>query len=297
MRRAFWQCWLAVLLASRVGWAQSPTEEHAAGRAQVRAQAHLGVATSPFYVPAFPRARGQTLVMQVGAGVAFSQQLHLDLRAALVLGSVAQPAGSYLDTRAFGNPELVGAYTWRVGRVFDAPLTLSAGLGIAAPLASHRSDYMPDRMLAVADGLFGRGHPEWFTPGVLPLTPQVRLVAAWPVWRASAELRLPLLVRTSDVGLPSSTTRDLGLAGVLEGQVSARLSEVLSLAATVHLLVDAVPPVRPVRAVSPLQDFERLSLTVHVSPSAVLFVDLQTAIGGALGGSMVGGGFGARVGF
>jgi hypothetical protein len=296
MRRAFWPCWLAVLLASRMGWGQSSTE-HAVGRAEVRAQAHLGVATSPFYVPAFPHARGQAWVMQVGAGVALSQQLHLDLRAALVLGSVAQPAGSYLDTRAFGNPELVGSYTWSMGHLFEAPLTLSAGLGVAAPLASHRNDYMPDRMLAVADGLFGRGRAEWFTPGVLPVTPQVRLVAAWPVWRARAELRLPLLVRTSDVGLERSATRALGLAGVLEGQVSARLSEVLSLSATVHLFFDAVPPVRPIREASRLQDFERLSLTVHLSPSAELLVDVQTAIGGALGGSMVGGGLGAKVGF
>lgn len=296
-RSSFWQLSLVVLLGSRFAWAQSPTEEDVAGRLQVRAQAHIGGATSPFHVPAFPLAGGQALVLQVGAGYALSQELSIDLRAAVVLGSVAQPAGSYIDTSAWGNPELAGAYTWRVGHVLDAPLTLSAGLGIAAPLANHRSDRMPDRLLAVADGLFGRGRPEWFTPGVLPVTPHLRLVAAWPVWRASAELRLPLLVRVSDIDLPSSATRALGIGGVLEGQVSARLSQVLSLAAMVHLFVDAVPPVRSVREVSRLQDFERLSLYVHLSPSAILHFDAQTAIGGALGGAMVAGGLGVRVGF
>jgi hypothetical protein len=44
-----------------------------------------------------------------------------------------------------------------------------------------------------------------------------------------------------------------------------------------------------------LQDFERLSLHVHFGSSAALAVDLQTAIGGELGGSTVGGGLRALV--
>jgi len=48
---------------------------------------------------------------------------------------------------------------------------------------------------------------------------------------------------------------------------------------------------------SRLQDFERLSLHVHFGSRAALVVDLQTAIAGALGGSMVAGGLRGAVNF
>jgi hypothetical protein len=49
--------------------------------------------------------------------------------------------------------------------------------------------------------------------------------------------------------------------------------------------------------VSPVQDFERLALLVHFSPDAALGVELQTALAGELGGSMVAGGLRGTVNF
>jgi len=45
-----------------------------------------------------------------------------------------------------------------------------------------------------------------------------------------------------------------------------------------------------VRDVSRVQDFERLSLHIHFGSLVALAVDLQTALGGELGGSTVAGG-------
>ena len=62
------------------------------------------------------------------------------------------------------------------------------------------------------------------------------------------------------------------------------------MAAAAHLFFDVAPSVAHVRDVSPIQDFERLSLHVHLGSRAAFLVDLQTAIAGELGGSMVAGG-------
>jgi hypothetical protein len=151
---------------------------------------------------------------------------------------------------------------------------------------------MPNRLLAVADGIEGRGNPEWFTPGVVPVTPSGALSWEAGRLRLSAELRLPLFVRVSDADMPSAMadTRPLGFATVLRGEARYRLSRRLALATDAHLFFDVVPAVAHVRDVSRVQDFERLSLHVHFGSAAALIVDLQTAVAGELGGTMLAGG-------
>jgi hypothetical protein len=96
----------------------------------------------------------------------------------------------------------------------------------------------------------------------------------------------------SDASLPDETTdtKPLGLAAIAIGEARYPLSARWSLAAAARLFFDLAPSVAHVRSVSKMQDFERLSVLVHWGSRAVIAVDLQTAIAGELGGTMVAGG-------
>ncbi len=267
--------------------------------AQFEALAHFGVTTAPFDVTTLREAKGHAFLLLAGARYALSSRLALELRAPLVLGSVAQPAGSYVDASAWGNPQL-GARYRLVQRVSaDASLTLSTMLEIGAPVASHADDLQPNRLLAIADAIEGRGNPERFTPGVLPLTPSAALRYIAGKWSVDSELRFPVLVRLSDADLPraGADTKPLGLATVLGVEGRYRLSHRFSVAAAAHLALDVAPAVARLPQRWRVQDFERLSLHVHFGASSSLVVDLQTAVAGDLGGNTVGGGlrFGANL--
>jgi hypothetical protein len=289
-----------LLFAARATRAESPIVPHLTPRApRVEALTHFGVATAPFGVPSLREAKGQAFLLSATGSYAISESLALELRAPFVLGSVAQPAGSYVDAAALGNPQLGARARFFHRHSAQAALELIGRLELGVPLASYAPDLMPNRVLAIADGIEGRGHPEWFVPGVVPLTASTSLQWSSANWLLQAELRLPLFVRVSEADLPSAVTntRRLGLIAVLGTEARYRLSRRLSLAAAGHLALDFVAPVEQPSGVSPLQDFERLSLHVHFGPSAALVVDLQTAIAGELGGNTVGGGLRAAVTF
>jgi hypothetical protein len=285
------------VFAGRTAFADPAIAPQLAPRgAQMELKALFGVSTTPFDVSSLPEAKGQAFVFLAGGRYALSQPLSLELCVPLVLGSVAQPAGSYVDAAALGNPELGARYWFLDRRAGASTLALSGAFGVGAPLASHNQNLMPNRVLAIADGIEGRGHPEWFTPGVVPITLSTSLRWASAPWSLETALRLPLLVRVSEADLPSSSTnsQSLGVATVVGLEARYRLSQRLSLSSAAQLFFDLVPPVEHVRDVSRVQDFERLSLHIHFGTIAALVVDLQTAIGGELGGSTVA--FGLRAG-
>jgi hypothetical protein len=287
-----------VLLATTSAYAEPMiAPELTAGGGQLEAQAHFGVATTPFDVTALPEAKGQAFVLVAAGRYAISKPLSLELHAPFVLGSVAQPAGSYVDAAALANPQLGARYRFVERHWGEAVLALGGAIELGAPLASHAENLMPNRLLAVADGIEGRAHPEWFTPGVVPITTSGALRWALAAWSVETELRLPLLVRVSEADLPGATTdtRALGFGAVAAVEARYRLSRRFSLAAATQLFLDIAPAVAHVRDVSRLQDFERLSLHVHFGSRAALVVDIQTAAVGELGGSTVAGGLRAAV--
>jgi hypothetical protein len=279
-------------------FAQPPTDpDLSPGGAQIEALAHFGVATTPFDASNLRDAKGQAFVFRVGARYALSETLSFTLDVPFVLGSVAQPARSYVDAAALGNPALGARARFVEHRSGESALSLFGALEVGVPLASHHEDLMPNRLLAIADGIEGRGHPEWFTPGVFPITVSAALRWASAPWSLEAELRLPLLVRFSEADLPSATTntRALGFATIVAVEARYRALQWLSLALGAHLFFDIAPAAEHLRAVSPVQDFERLSVHFHFDSTAALVVDLQTAIGEELGGSTVAGGLRAVV--
>jgi len=289
-------CLLAWLLCAACpsAAAQSPeAPAPAPPRARVEALAHFGVATAPFDVPALRHAKGQAFVLLGTARCPLSPLWGLELRVPLLLGSVAQPAGAYVDAAALGNLQL-GVRRLLTQRSFGtSSLTLAALFEIGAPLASSDHDLLQNRLLAVGDGIEGHGYPELFTPGTLPLTPSASLLYTVERWTLAAELRVPVFVRLSDADLPSSLssrTKTLGITSVARVEARYRLSSRFSAAASTHLAVDLAPVAERLPGVSRVQDFERLSLLIHLGQRAALAVDLQTAIFGELGGNTFGGG-------
>lgn len=282
-----------LLLAARTTHAQAiPDLELAPRTVQLEAVAHFGVATSPFPVTSLREAKGQAFVLVAAGRYGLSEALTLELRTPFVLGSVAQPAGSYVDAAALGNPQLALRSRLLQRQRGAGTFAWSATLGLGAPVASHAPDLMPNRLLAIANGIEGGGRPEWFVPGVLALTPSTAVSWSAAPWSLGAALKLPSFLRISEADLPATatSTRWLGLASVLELEARYRISRRLSLAAAAHLAFDIVSPAKHVPGVSPLQDFERLSLHIHFASRAALLVDLQTALAGELGGNTAAGG-------
>jgi hypothetical protein len=254
--------------------------------------AHFGVTTAPFEVPALPEAKGHAFVFLGRATYVPSPQWEWELQVPWVMGSVAQPAGSYVDASSLGNPQL--GVRWRLAQqtlgISGASVRrFWAGVDLGAPLARGADDLMTNRLLAIADGIEGRAHLELLTPGVFPITPSATSQLVHRRWELAAEVRLPVLLRVSDAHLTNhgSTTRTLGLASTFALEARYRLSQRLSLASAAHLTVDLTPVARRPPGASHVQDLERLSLHVHFGSQAALAIDLQAPLGGDLGGNTV----------
>jgi hypothetical protein len=254
--------------------------------ASVDATVHFGVTEAPFEAPGLPEAKGHGLVLLVEGSYAVAPRYVVGLRLAAVLVSVAQPAGSYVDRAALGNPQL------RIARQAFARGSISvvAGLDLGAPLAGHDDDLMPNRALSIADAIEGRGAPELFVPGVLPIAMFGELAFASAGWAVDGSLRLPLLVRVSDANMPGASTNAVGSAAVLSARAQRRLTGRLAAGISTQVVADIAPVYEPTRDRGRAQDLERLGLAIRLGGRTELTLEFQAAFAGDLGGSTFGGG-------
>jgi hypothetical protein len=201
----------------------------------VELSAAVGQVQTPYYTRPFPHAKseiGQSRLL----GLRMNAALPRDLRAELCLTAahvgVAQPAGSY-------------RFTWitsHLSLALDAPLfergphALSFGGRLALPLHGELgASQMKQRAYALANGLTAFAEQLMFTPGTVGAAPYARWDATFPHGALLVAFELPLLVRFSDVRLPSAATRTLGTSPVvwLGGEVAPirRLTAGMRLAA------------------------------------------------------------------
>jgi hypothetical protein len=277
----------------------SPLPEPERETTMLAARAQLGLATAPFAVRALPEAKGQALTFLVDGERHLIGNLWLGLRLPLVVASIEQPAGSYVDATAWGNPSL------RVTRHSDArrlgPFSILVDIGgeVAAPLARHSRSLLPNRALAIANGIEGQTEPGLFTPGVLPATGFAQVTFVSTRWCASSTVSLPLLMRVSDADLPAgdSQTRSLGFTPVLAIQGAGLLVRSFGVALVAAVAFDLRPPVVEVRAVPLAQLLVRASPFFRLGREALLLVDLQAPLGGALGGTAAALGLRVRLGW
>lgn len=263
------------------------------------ARAHFGLATAPFAVGTLPEAKGQALSFLVGAERHLTGSLWLGLRLPLVVASVEQPAGSYVDATAWGNPSLRITARGDARRLDRFDVFVDVGGELGAPLARHARSLLPNRALAIADGIEGQTEPGLFTPGILPATAFTQVTLLSPRWRLSASLELPLLVRVSDADLPpaESRTRSLGFTPVLSVQGAGLVVRSFGVALFAAVTLDLRPPVAEVRDVPLAQFLARVSPFFRLGRQTMLLVDLQAPVGGALGGTSAALGMRALVGW
>jgi len=255
----------------------------------VSERAYFGVAAGPFDARALSEAKGQALSSVSEAWYRLHGEAWIGVRVPLVLASVRQPAGSYLDEAAWGNPELRLARRFTLVRNAKLTLRLTLGAGVGVPLAEHAPSLMPNRALALANAMQGFAEPELFTPGELPLTPFGELDYASGSFRALALLKVPALFRVSDADLPDaeSNPRPFALTPVFSLEARYSLTRHFGFALATQLTWDALPASEHVRSVPALQLMLRGSPYFELGRSGALFVDLQAPIAGLLGGNTV----------
>jgi hypothetical protein len=225
--------------------------------AEVREQLRFGITSG-----------GQALTSVTEGTLGFANTVSLTLRVPLVAASVEQPAGSYLDTMAIGNPELRA--TLRMLRRSSRATTwqLEGGLALGAPLASHDpSSLLPDRALAIANAIEGNGAPALLTSGVVPVTPLAGLALAWRRVNARTAVELPVLVSHNDLSARAVMRLDATLAVSQRWSASASAQAVLARSSTLLLCIGPA---------------------VQLSGAGRLVLQLQAPVAGTLAGSTLG---------
>jgi hypothetical protein len=227
------------------------------GAAEVGEQLRFGITSG-----------GQALTSVTSGTLWFANAVSLTLRVPLVAASVEQPAGSYLDTMATGNPELRAVMRVLRQPVGATTLQLDAGLALGAPFASHDpSSLLPDRALAIANAIEGNGAPALLTSGVVPVTPLAGLALAWRRVNAKAAVELPVLVSRNDLSARAVIHLDATVAVSQRWSASASAQAVLSRSSTLLL---------------------RLGPALQLSRFGHLVLQLQAPVAGRLAGSTLG---------
>jgi hypothetical protein len=192
-------------------WADAQAPEVADGSIALG----FGASAAPFALERSRRLTGHALVLTFEAGWRPIESVRVGARVPLVLASVAQPAGSYVDEAAFGNPELSGSYAFDAWSDDDLTLELEGSLALGLPLAEHDAEQIDASALAIGDALHGYAEPTLFTPDVVPVSLAATARLGSERWAASATLRLPVLFRFDDEWPPNTRTRTVGFSPAL----------------------------------------------------------------------------------
>lgn len=268
-------------------------------RAVIHERLRFGVASAPFEARSLSEAKGHALAFVTEGWLRLTSRGWIGLRIPVVAGSVAQPAGSFIDEAAWGNPELRGATRLVLVENDGLSLRLTLGGGIGVPVAEHASTLLPNRALAIANALEGLAEPELFRPGRLPLTPFGEVDFVSGRFRALGVLKLPVLTRVSEADLPAneSASRAIAVAVVMQVEGRYAITRSFGVAFSPQLFVDALSPARSAG------DAARAQLSLlggafwQIARWGSLAIDIRAPVGGALGGSTVSGGLRLSIAF
>ncbi len=246
---------------------------------------------APYVTTAFPEVSGYGVRLRLDAELALGPVLKLGLRVPLVLARIEQPAGGLFGEAAWANPELSAgvAQPWlaRDGWQLLGATRLAIGLPLAEYDASGSE--LSGRALALADAGEGFAESELYTPGVLPIVLSERVMLKSSRFRFGAALKLPLLVRISEAGLPRQTeTHALGLEPVAELSARVELLRWFALESAPRLTWRLLLPVGS--TTSKLQLLLPVALHFRLAQPLELDAVVQAPVAGALGGTTFAGG-------
>lgn len=260
----------------------------------ISTELRVGSVTAPFYTEALSEVSSeftQARLMVFDGFYRISGRLWLGGRLPAAPSTVRQPAGSYSDEKAFGNPELYLEDRTLWFRIGSAVVLASARVGVGAPVAEHgsRSSLLQNRVVALSNALDDWRNPELYEPGVVPITLRMRGAIEPRPWGISVSAKLPVLVRISEASLPDEAeTRALGLVPVVEAFGSFRPARWFEAQLGAHLVAQALP------AASPPDGSARNGrlafgveprLAFYIRKSVSLTAGFNAAIGGPLSGS------------
>jgi len=283
---------LAVAALLAIAWPGGPARAQPASFS-ASVELRVGSVTAPFYTEALPEVTSeftQARSMILAGSYRLAPALAIGGRLPAAPSTVRQPAGSYADEKAFGNPEL-NADWLAPSRAFGGhPLHFVLRGALGLPLAGHGSpsSLLENRVVALSSALDGWRNPELYEPGVIPLTLSGRALLEPAPWGAALSVKLPVLVRINDASLPAEAdTNPVGLTPNVEVRALFAPRQWFTAELTGHLAIQVVP------AVAPADRSERSGwLQPGVEPALRFYpgsgVSLTAGFSAALGGPLAG---------
>ena len=254
----------------------------------VSTHVRIGSASAPFHTEAWSETSSelQARLIVFEGFYRLSSRLVLGSRLPLSLSDVRQPAGSYSNGRAIGNPELYVAWAITDG---DVHASIRAGVGV--PVAEHgsSSSLVLNRVVAIASALDGWRNPELYEPGVIPVTVSARVAIPPKPWGASLTAKIPVLIRVNDASLPDeANTRAIGIVPHIEARGTWKPLGWLEVGVASHVVFQipaAVSPPEGSARAGIVQLGVGSGLAFQLGDHVSLSADVSAAIGGPLSGT------------
>jgi hypothetical protein len=174
----------------------APLEADAPRPRALEVSSRFGIASAPLEHETLHHAHGHGATLVLGGQLTLAR-VTLGAELPLVVASVAQPAGAFVDRSAVANPELFAS--WSSVRPREAlVLTSTLRMSLTLPLAAwDPSDVLlTNRALAIGDALEGWSRQDRYAPRRLGAAASVETAAVAGWWALGARARVPVLVRT-----------------------------------------------------------------------------------------------------
>jgi hypothetical protein len=269
-----------------------PAPPAASARLGLDARVLLGVVEAPYVAPLFPRLQAHGILLRLASSYQLDPAWSVGVGLPLALFSLRQPAGSYLDEAALGNPHA------SLTREHDIPAgTLRlrgwVRLRVGIPLAERgpAGSLMNGRALEAAHALDAYREVESFAAGTWPIVPGAGVGLDSGRYRALGTLDVPWLVRFSDAGLPADADeRAFGWYARLRLEGAARLASWFQARLATDAVLALLPVARALPQPSPLQLSVNPGVEFNLGRRVALGIEVVVPLGGPLGGSLYSGG-------
>ena len=250
-----------------------------------------GVATAPFYSDNLPEATGHGAVFVARGSWHASNDFGFGVAVPAVSINVRQPAGSYVNEAALGNPLLWAERRWKF-EPFEGWLRF----GVGVPLAEFGPDRLlyENRALAIADAIGGWHDRELFAAGLVPAPLTLGGALDHGMLEIDAVLKLVPMLRIHDASLESDKAHAFAFFALAGMRAMVRPLGWFGAGVHAHLAIDAAPQASSPRERT-LQPVLRPELEFRVGEHFELRADVAIPIAGALGGESVGVGIHASV--
>lgn len=255
--------------------------------------ARFGIASSPFVTRSFPVVRGHGFVLQGAGAFRLRNDMLLGFRMPMVMVSIAQPGGSYLDVFTWGNPRFSFQQRHELKRWSSFRARGLVGATLALPIAEQgpAGSLFALRALQVASSLDALREQDLYTSAAVPVSGSYGVVVEDARFGLEANLRVPIFFRFGRADLPpDAKTRTVGASAVLHVGVRAAATRWFEIALAADTVFNAFPTVKPERDTPTTQFALAPSVSFRLASSWRLAANAVLPVAGPLGGHAGAGG-------